>query len=202
MTLTQIFESALSVFGIRTAEEPAYEVIDRVGDVEIRRYGPRFAAETSVTGQGDRAMNQAFFILAGYIFGGNKRKQDIAMTAPVAMESQKIAMTAPVAMQGDAARGLTMRFFLPSGITAANAPEPNDRRVRLAMVPKETVAALRFTGGWSEASIADRKQRLLEALQGSRWKPENDPFTQLYDPPFTIPFLRRNEVAVRVTPTS
>jgi hypothetical protein len=202
MTISQLFESALSVFGIRTAEEPAYEVVDRLGSVEVRRYGSRFAAQTRVEGAGDEAMNRAFFILAGYIFGGNKRKQDIAMTAPVAMESsQKLAMTAPVAMEGDGAQGLTMRFFLPADITPDNAPEPNDQRVKLVTVPEETLAALRFTGGWSEASIDARKQELLAALKGSRWKQHGAPFTQFYDPPFTIPFLRRNEVAVRVTPT-
>jgi SOUL heme-binding protein len=202
MTMTQLFESALAVFGIRTAEEPAYEVIDRLGEVEIRRYGPRFAAETTVAADGPNAMNQAFFILAGYIFGGNARNQAIAMTAPVALEGgQKIAMTAPVVMQGAADGDLTMRFFLPAAITQANAPEPTDKRVRLVTVPEETIAALRFTGSWSEASLAARKQELLAALKGSRWSEAAQPFTQLYDPPFTIPFLRRNEVALAVTPT-
>ncbi len=202
MTITQLFEAALSVFGIRTAEEPAYQVIDRLGDVEIRHYGPRFAAETTVAGDGNQAMNQAFFILAGYIFGGNQRNQAIDMTAPVAMEDrQKIAMTAPVAMEGDADEGLTMRFFLPAAITPTNAPEPKDPRVKLITVPEETIAALRFTGSWSEASLGERKQELLVALKGSRWSQPGESFTQLYDPPFTIPFLRRNEVAARVSPT-
>jgi hypothetical protein len=202
MTFTQLFASALSVFGIRTAEEPPYQVIDRLGEVEIRRYGPRFAAETTVADDGNQAMNRAFFILAGYIFGGNQRKQAIDMTAPVAMEDrQKIAMTAPVAMEGNADGGLTMRFFLPAAITPANAPKPNDPRVKLVTVPEETAAALRFTGRWSEASLAEHKRDLLAALNGSRWSALGKPFTQLYDPPFTIPFLRRNEVAVRLSPT-
>ena len=89
MSITQLFASALSVFGIRTAEEPPYQVIDRLGDVEIRRYGARFAAETTVADDGNQAMNRAFFILAGYIFGGNRRKQAIDMTAPVAMEDRR-----------------------------------------------------------------------------------------------------------------
>lgn len=200
MTVAQLLDSAASVFGIRTAEEPRYEVVDRIGDVEIRRYGPRFAAETTVQAEGDKAMNQAFFILAGYIFGGNRRTQDIAMKAPVAMErGQAIAMTAPVATEASGGR-LTMRFFLPAAITAANAPEPNDQRVRLVAVPEEAVAALRFAGTWREGAIEGRKRELLAGLDGFGWTPVGDPFTQLYDPPFTIPFLRRNEVAVRVAP--
>jgi hypothetical protein len=202
MSITELFSSALSVFGIGTAEEPPYQVIDRLGDVEIRRYGARFAAETTVADDGSQAMNRAFFILAGYIFGGNRRKQAIDMTAPVAMEDpQKIAMTAPVATEGNADGGFTMRFFLPVAITQDNAPEPNDPRVKLVTVPEETLAALRFTGSWSEASLAERKRDLLAALNGSRWSASGKPFTQLYDPPFTIPFLRRNEVAVRLSPT-
>src|SRR5262245_34554146 len=97
MTLHQIFDSALAVFDVRTAEEPTYQVIDRIGDVEIRRYAPRFAAETTLPVRSSDAVDQAFFILAGYIFGGNKPKQDIAMTAPVAVEGQQLAMTSPVA---------------------------------------------------------------------------------------------------------
>jgi SOUL heme-binding protein len=202
MSITQLFSSALSVFGIRTAEEPPYQVIDRLGDVEIRRYSARFAAETTVADDGNQAMNRAFFILAGYIFGGNRRKQAIDMTAPVAMEDrQKIDMTAPVATEGNVDGGLTMRFFLPAAVTPANAPQPNDPRVKLVTVPEETMAALRFTGSWSEASLAERRRVLLAALNGSRWSALGKPFTQLYDPPFTIPFLRRNEVAVRLSPT-
>jgi len=72
--------------------------------------------------------------------------------------------------------------------------------VRLVAVPEETVAALRFAGTWREGAIEGRKRELLAGLDGSGWTPVGDPFTQLYDPPFTIPFLRRNEVAVRVAP--
>ena len=186
MTIAQLFDSALSVFGIRTAEEPPYEVVGRLGEVEIRRYGPRFAAETTLEANGDQAMNQAFFVLAGYIFGGNKRKQDIAMTAPVAMErGQAIAMTAPVATEASAG-GLTMRFFLPAAVTAANAPEPDDKRVRLVAIPEETLAALRFTGTWRAGALEGQKRELLARLAGSGWEPKGEPFTQLYDPPFTI----------------
>ncbi len=199
--LVQLGQGALAVFGVRTAEEPPYELIDRVEGVEIRGYGPRFAAETVVDAEGRKGMNEAFLILAGYIFGGNRQKRDIPMTAPVASEENAtIAMTAPVAMEGDSNAGLKMRFFLPHDITPANAPEPTNPRVKLAEVPGETIAALRFTGAWDRAAIDARKEALLAKLRLSRWEPVGSPFTQLYDPPFTIPFLRRNEVAVRVAP--
>ena len=197
--IAQFASSALAVFGIRTAEEPPFEVVDRVDAVEIRRYGPHFAAETTVDANDNKAMNEAFFTLAGYIFGGNRQKRDIAMTAPVASESgEAMAMTAPAAMERGQHSGLTMRFFLPAEITPVNAPEPNDTRVRLIEVPEETVATLRFTGTWGAAAINARKQELVAKLRDTRWSPLGEPFTQFYDPPFTIPFLRRNEVAVRV----
>ncbi|HEX7532079.1 MAG TPA: heme-binding protein [Methyloceanibacter sp.] len=201
MTIAQLFDSALSVFGVRTAEEPHYDIVERIGEVEIRRYGPRLAAETIIA-SGDNTMNEAFFILAGYIFGGNQKKQDIAMTAPVGIErGQDIAMTAPVATEATQ-EGLTMRFFLPCSVTLANAPEPNDERVKLVPIGEETLAALRYSGTWSEEARKQEERELLAAIEGSRWQASGGPFAQLYDPPFTIPFLRRNEVAVRVAPRS
>lgn len=199
MGLAQLFQSALSVFGVRTAEEPPYDIIARVGEVEIRRYGPRLAAETTVAGESREPMNQAFFILAKYIFGGNHQKRDIAMTAPVTMDqSQQIAMTAPVTTETGDGSAMTMRFFLPKEITPANAPTPDDPRVKLVEMPAETLAVLRFTGGWSARAREEEQRKLLAALDGAKWQPQGEPFTQLYDPPFTLPFLRRNEVAVRV----
>jgi len=201
MTIGQLFDSALSVFGVRTAEEPHYDIVERIGEVEIRRYGPRLAAETTVASS-DNAMNEAFFILAGYIFGSNQKKQDIAMTAPVGIDrSQEIAMTAPVAMES-VQGALTMRFFLPASFSLGNAPEPNDKRVKLVPIGEETLAALRYSGTWSEETRKQEERKLIAALQVSRWQANGEPFTQLYDPPFTISFLRRNKVAVRVAPRS
>lgn len=203
MKIGQLLGSALSVVGIRTAEEPPYDVVERTGDLEIRRYGPRVAAETTVaTGKG-KPSEQAFFTLAKYIFGGNREKRDIAMTAPVTMDKgRQIAMTAPVTMSSPSTNSMTMRFFLPAKIALNDAPAPNDPRVKLLEVPAETVAVLQFTGSWSERALKEKQAALLADLQKSRWRPVGEPFTQLYDPPFTIPFLRRNEVAVRVAPAS
>ncbi len=199
--LVQLGEATLAVFGIRTASEPAYETIGQVGSVEIRRYGPCVAAETSVDSSGRPAMNQAFSILARYIFGGNRQKRDIPMTAPVATErGRTIAMTAPVTMEPGKEHGLTMRFFLPSDMILATAPDPLDPRIKLVEVPAGTIAALRFSGSWDDAAIEAQQDALLAALRSSRWEPTGAAFTQLYDPPFTLPFLRRNEVAVRVAP--
>lgn len=191
-------ESALSVFGIRSQyEQPRYEVIAYFGAVEVRRYAPRFAAQTTVEASDEATgRNEAFKILAAYIFGANRGKRDIAMTTPVeTARPRDIAMTSPVRTSGGGGRW-TQRFYLPSDVTPETAPEPLDSRVKLVQAPEETVAATIFTG--SVGDVEGRKRELLSKLKGSGWRPVGEPFTMVYDPPFTIPFLRRNEVAVLV----
>jgi SOUL heme-binding protein len=111
----QAVESVLSIAGIRVGtEEPRYLCTRLIGSVEIRRYGPRIAAETTVSADEDRARNIGFRRLARYIFGANHRDEKIAMTAPVQQSGERIAMTAPVAQARDAGSRWTVRFFMPS----------------------------------------------------------------------------------------
>lgn len=195
-------QSVLSVFGVRSAyEQPPYEVVGRAGPAEVRRYGPRLAAETTLD---PGARDRAFGLLAGYIFGKNRARTDgggakIAMATPVETRSERIAMTTPVEMASAGPR-VTMRFFLPGSLSRATAPEPTDPRVRVVEVPGETLAVLRFSGSTGDARVAERKAALLRGLRGSAWEPDGEPVFLGYDPPFTPPFLRRNEVAVRVEP--
>jgi len=200
-----ILEAGLAVFGIRSQyEQPKYDVIERLENkVEIRRYGPRLAAETTVTAANEsKARNEAFFILANYIFGGNRGKVDIAMTSPVETgAAQQISMTAPVETNVTAAGRVTMRFFLPASITVDSAPKPDDPRVTIVDVPPETLAVVTFSGLGRAPVIERYKAELGRVLSASSWRPAGQAFTLFYDPPFTIPFLRRNEVAQRVTPS-
>ena len=198
--LGSLLLSACSVFGIRGGtEEPRHSVSERLGDVEIRRYDARLAAETTVGGDAASARGEGFRRLAGYIFGGNQSRARIDMTAPVAQSGvnrERIAMTAPVAQQL-AGTGWVIRFFLPAALT--NPPKPNDDRVRIASVPDETIAVLRFSGLATDAAIAAQRAALLKTLAGTRWRPDSEPVTWFYDPPWTLPPLRRNEVAMAVT---
>lgn len=193
-----------SVVGVRAGtEQPQYDVIDRVGSsVEVRQYGERVAAEVTVQ-RGGRGANEnsAFGALAGYIFGKNRAKTEIAMTSPVETrsQSQKIAMTSPVET-AQSTNGMTMRFFLPSSLTLESAPEPVNQNVRIVQVPSETVATLRFSGLRTSANVAAHTSELLEYLESSKWAPVGAPAAYFYDPPWTVPSLRRNEVVVSVSP--
>lgn len=195
-----------TVFGIRSGTpQPAYSVVGRIGAVELRRYGPRLAAETTVAGGEIDARSAGFRRLAAYIFGANTKSDDgsskIAMTAPVEQDraggGEKVAMTAPVT-QEPADGGWTIRFFLPAGLTLATAPRPRDKDIHLVEVPAATIAVLRFSGTPGVHSVSVHSKRLLAALAGSGWQPEGQAVTWFYDPPWTLPWLRRNEVAVTV----
>ena len=196
--LGQVAEAAGTIVGIRHGtEEPPFTVERRVDNVEIRRYGSRIAAETTIDADEEPARNEGFRRLARYIFGGNRSKTKIAMTAPVAQQqSEKIAMTAPVATQRGAAGQWVVRFFMPSEYTLNTLPTPSDDRVRLVNVPAERVAVLQFSGLPSPAAVAAHTDQLLAALRANSIDVQEEPVGWFYDPPWTIPFRRRNEVAV------
>jgi hypothetical protein len=197
--LSSVLLAGCSVVGIREGtEEPKFQVVEHVGDIEIRSYGARIAAETTIEADEEAARNAGFRRLAGYIFGGNTAKTSIAMTAPVAQSSETIAMTAPVAQARDDAGRWTIRFFMPASATMATLPTPTDPEVRLVAVPPQTIAVLRFTGARDADAVQAKRTALLSGLEGTKWQPQGVPVAWFYDPPWTIPFLRRNEVAVPV----
>jgi len=196
--LSQAAEAAGTIVGIRHGtEEPAFTVEKRIGDVEIRRYGSRIAAETAIEADEEAARSEGFRRLARYIFGGNKSKTKIAMTAPVAQQQgEKIAMTAPVATQRGTAGEWVIRFYMPSEFTLETLPTPGDDRVHLVNVPAERVAVLQFSGLPSPGAVATKTDELMSTLKANSVVAESDPVGWFYDPPWTIPFRRRNEVAV------
>ncbi|KAA5611337.1 heme-binding protein [Rhodovastum atsumiense] len=191
-----------SVLGVRQGtEEPRYTVLALANGVEIRRYGPRIAAETVVAQDEMAARNTGFRRLARYIFGANRRQVKIEMTAPVAQgHGEAIAMTAPVAQDRRPDGAWVIRFFMPAKWTMETLPVPDDPAVLLVQVPEQTVAVLRFTGWRDAGTIAGRQSELLRRLEATTWRAEGKPVVWFYDPPWTIPFLRRNEVVVPVLP--
>lgn len=176
-------------------EEPDFQVVQRLDAVEIRQYAPYVVAEVTVSGPADSAGNRAFPLLAGYIFGKNKGERKMAMTAPVTQTPApvKMAMTAPVT-QAPVAEGYLVQFVLPKGVTLETAPEPLDSRVKIREVPAQRVAAITFSGFWSQDNYQRHLGQLTSGLTaaGLRWKGE--PVYSRYDAPWTPWFMRRNEV--------
>jgi hypothetical protein len=183
-------------------EQPRYVVEEKLGDFEIRRYEPYLVAETEVEADQASAGNEGFRRLAGYIFGGNKGAKKIAMTAPVAQApaAARIAMTAPVTETR--APGATGRFFIqfmmPSELTLASVPEPLDARIRFREMPARRVAAIRYSGSWSEGRYLKHLHALQAAVSREGLEAAGEPMWARYDPPFKPWFLRRNEILVEV----
>jgi hypothetical protein len=191
--LTTAAESTLSVFGVRAPyEQPKYEVIGHIGDdVEIRAYAERVAVETPMRLSND---GEAFGRLFRYITGANHTDAKITMTVPVEQSSQRMAMTIPVELGGEN----VMRFFLPASVVKAGPPVPNDPLVHIVTLPPQDFAVLRFSGTINDESRRIHNEALLAAVQGAGRKAVGVPSLLSYDPPFALPFLRRNEVAVQL----
>jgi SOUL heme-binding protein len=176
-------------------EEPDYRVVRELGDIQVRQYAAYVVAEVVVAGPADEAGNQAFPILAGYIFGKNKGERKFAMTAPVtqAVVPVKLEMTAPVT-QTVAAGGFLVQFVLPKGVTVASAPEPLDTRIQLREVQPSQVAVIRYSGFWSEPNYNEHLAKLQAALRAEGLAWTGEPVYSRYNAPFTPWFMRRNEI--------
>lgn len=196
-----ILNSACSFIGIRREETPAYKILEKEDNKEIREYQPYIKASVTVSGSYDEAVDQAFKKLAGYIFGKNKKKKSITMTAPVLVktESQPIPMTAPVFIHQSNGL-LTMSFIMPAKFTLEDLPIPDDHDISFAPTEKELFAVIRFNGRISEKIHQKRQQELSQWLrQFKNYKENGTGVFAGYDPPWTIPFLRRNEVMIPLT---
>ncbi len=180
-------------------EEPEYQVVRELADIEVRQYVAYAVAEVVVPGPAGEAGNQAFPILAGYIFGKNKGERKFAMTAPVTQAAVpvKMEMTAPVTRTA-APGGFLVQFVLPKGVTAASAPEPLDARVQLREVPPSQVAVIRYSGFWSESNYGEHLAKLQAALRAADLSWEGAPVYSRYNAPFTPWFMRRNEIWLRL----
>jgi hypothetical protein len=176
-------------------ESVPYRVLEPIGDVELRRYPSTVRVETNA--DSDR---RAFGRLFRYLAGANETDESIEMTAPVevAHRSTTISMTAPVevAVAGDAQR--RMSFFLPAEYDAGSAPTPSDPTVDLVAVPERTLAVARFTWRPTDRRIARETAHLLATLADADVETVGEAFFMGYDAPWTLPFIRRNEVAVEV----
>ena len=186
-------------------EEPAFTVSLKEGAFEVRSYPALVAAQVSVTGTRDEASSAGFKLLAGYIFGGNTRRQSIAMTAPVVQAqsgSETIAMTAPVIQTRVPGQSgaWTVRFIMPATYTLDSLPTPNDAKVQLMVLPPARFAAVTFSGLAGEDDVALRTAELSVYITSHALQADGPPALARYNPPWTPWFMRRNEVLVAVRP--
>ena len=176
-------------------EHPKYTLVERSGAIEIRDYAPMIVAETEVRGDRREAISKGFRLIADYIFGNNTAAQKVPMTAPVMQDSEKIAMTAPVTQQGDG-NTWRVRFIMPSKYTMETPPKPNNSAVVLKEIPGKRFAVIRFSGMGGKDSVDRHTKELEEFISAKKLTPLSPPTYAFYNPPWTLPFLRRNEVMV------
>ena len=188
-----------SVFGVQGVEEAGYTVLESDGDVEVRQYADYTIARTFVAASYEDMSGEVFGRLFDYISGDNISVDSIAMTAPVLMASsgQDIAMTAPVLMEADG-EGWWMAFVLPEGMNAASAPRPADPLIEIVDIAGPRMASLRFSGWMDEETIRIEAERLRAWIDQHGLEVSPDYQVAGYDPPWTIPFLRRNEVLMEL----
>ena len=194
-------------------EEPTFKVLVSDGSFEIRQYAPMLIAETLVEGDMDEASSKGFRLIADFIFGNNQvsdsqLKSKIAMTAPVTAEPQssKISMTAPVTLEPSSA-AMTMQtakqwrisFVMPSQYTMENIPKPKNSAVRLKEIPGKYFAVQTYSG-FNTLARVQRKTDETVAWAGKRsLKMIGTPQISRYDPPWTLPIFRRNEIMVEIS---
>lgn len=182
------------------SEEAKYSVVLNEGNLELRRYEPQIVAETIVEGDFDEVGNEAFRRLFGYISGKNRKNEPIPMTAPVSQESEgeKIPMTAPVNQERRGDRW-SITFLMPYYYTMQTLPEPVDERVHLREVPERLMSAITYSGTWTRKRYEIHKEKLLDWMRDKNFEQAGEPVYARYNPPFTLWFMRRNEVLIPVT---
>jgi len=198
ITLAAIF-ILIGVMDVMAIEEATYTVVEKDNKFEIRDYTPYILAETIVEGDLKDAGNKAFRILFSYISGANRSRKKVAMTAPVSQRPQgeKIEMTAPVG-QRPVQENWAVSFMMPSSNTLKTLPEPENPNITLRQVPARRMAAVRYSGFWSEKNYLRYKSELESWIQERGLTVVGDPIWARYNSPITPWFLRRNEILIPI----
>jgi hypothetical protein len=197
--LNSLILSACSVVGIRQSEQPDYYSLLTDGAFEIRLYSESLIAETTIEGDYKTAGDQSFRRLAGFIFGNNTRRESVAMTSPVYQEaaSESIAMTIPVFQEADS-QVWRMSFIMPKNYQVETLPVPIDSTIRIKKLEKRKVAVMSYSGSLNQESISEHAKQLIDWLNSRSIKMISKPKSAAYDPPWTIPTLRHNEIHIEI----
>jgi SOUL heme-binding protein len=194
-------------------EQVPYDVHSTIGAVEIRHYPPQIWAETRVTGvTWTEALSEGFERLAGYIFGENvpctlvstEAARQRSLRQATTTGGERLSMTAPVlATLGNDPSTIddrTIAFVMPADRRLEDLPTPRDVRIRLRAVPARRVAVLGFNGDYKSELPAIKSAELLEWLRAAHLTAKGPVTFAGYDPPSTLPALRRNEVSLELEP--
>lgn len=208
-TLVFLSLTSCSLVGVNV-EEPKYQVLSKTEDIEIRQYDPMIIAQVQSSGERSEAANSGFRILADFIFGHNqkataskevkaqKSHEEIPMTAPVMQqESEEIPMTAPV-MQQKQDQAWVIHFVMPQHYTLDTLPKPNDQRVKIIPKPTQKYIVIRFSGFSSLGNLAEHEAKLRNHILKEKIQIKSKPIYAFYNPPWTLPFLRRNEIMFKL----
>jgi hypothetical protein len=201
LLMMNLILSACSIVGVRALEEPAYQTQMQEGSFEIREYSSYLVAEVFMEEENfDEASGDGFRMLADYIFGNNlSRSASVQMARKAEAASENIAMTAPVQMdQGKKSNQWRMAFSLPSKWNLETAPVPNDQRVNLREISPERMVVLQFSGRMATQDLEEKEQELRQWAMKQGITVVGSVRTARYDPPWTLPFLRKNEVQLKV----
>lgn len=197
--LLTILVTGCSVVGIRNYEEPNYKVVLQEDKFEVREYSDVLVAQSTSPGDYKQSSGNNFERLAGYIFGKNQSKEKMDMTTPVLQEqqSEKMDMTVPVYQQ-QSDSSWTMTFVLPSKYTLETVPQPLDENVNVTVLEQVKVATLQFSGSMNEKNILTHTQLLQAWVNKNGLQAVAKPYSAAYDPPWTLPILRRNEIHIPI----
>jgi len=192
----------ISAGAAMATEEPKYTVLEKESPFEIRLYAPMIVAEVQVEGDLDGASSQGFRLIAAYIFGQNQVSEKIAMTAPVSVADQtsksaKIAMTIPVGIEPNAGKW-TVSFVMPAEYTMETIPKPINPQVQLRQIPALKKAIISFTGFYSDNKVTEKTLELEQWMKTRNLQSAGSPNFARYNPPWTLPFMRRNEVMINL----
>ncbi len=194
--ISLIFVLALGWFMSRV-EQAKYTVIKSFDNIEIRKYEKMIVAETKTSGIREDAINQGFRMIADYIFGNNISSKNIKMTAPVIQQSEKVAMTAPV-MQHSYKDKWLIQFVMPAEYTLKTLPKPVSPDVLLKEIPEKTFVVIRFSGRVTDENLGKQNQNLRIFIKDKKLKTNGNAIFAFYNPPWTLPFLKRNEIMLEL----
>ena len=201
--LLWIFYSLSTSNAAMAIEEPKFNLIAKENAFELRVYQPKIIAEVSIDADLSESSSKGFRLIADFIFGNNTSRlggsEKISMTASVSVyeKSEQISMTAPLGVQ-EVKDGWKVYFVMPSKYTLDSIPKPNNAQVSIKQIPAKKFAVIRFSGLVDEEKMNKKVKDLNEWIVSRNLKPISNPELARYNPPWTLPFLRRNEVMVEV----